>query len=61
MLLLQNFCKPVVFSFPDLFEGVLDDILPAGAGPYLLLSYLGRWYGGNYICRSVLMLPTFVL
>ncbi|URE00173.1 hypothetical protein MUK42_20830 [Musa troglodytarum] len=41
--LTENFCKPVVFSFPDLFEGVLDDILPTGAGPYLLLSYLGHW------------------
>ncbi|CAL9100044.1 unnamed protein product [Musa acuminata var. zebrina] len=41
--LTENLCKPVVFSFPDLFEGVLDDILPTGAGPYLLLSYLGRW------------------
>ncbi|URE00172.1 hypothetical protein MUK42_20830 [Musa troglodytarum] len=40
--LTENFCKPVVFSFPDLFEGVLDDILPTGAGPYLLLSYLGH-------------------
>ncbi|URE00171.1 hypothetical protein MUK42_20830 [Musa troglodytarum] len=45
--LTENFCKPVVFSFPDLFEGVLDDILPTGAGPYLLLSYLGHWYGGK--------------
>ncbi|XP_020085929.1 nuclear pore complex protein NUP214 isoform X4 [Ananas comosus] len=35
--------KPVVFSFPDIFEGILDDILPAGFGPYLLLSYLDRW------------------
>ncbi|KAF3449046.1 hypothetical protein FNV43_RR09770 [Rhamnella rubrinervis] len=33
-------CKPVVISFYDLFSDVVDDILPFGSGPYLLLSYL---------------------
>nr|XP_029124017.1 nuclear pore complex protein NUP214 isoform X3 [Elaeis guineensis] len=35
--------KPVVFSFPDLFEAFVDDILPTGSGPYLLSSYLDHW------------------
>ncbi|KAG1371445.1 putative nuclear pore complex protein NUP214 [Cocos nucifera] len=35
--------KPVVFSFPDLFEAFVDDILPIGFGPYLLSSYLDHW------------------
>ncbi|XP_026661439.2 nuclear pore complex protein NUP214 isoform X2 [Phoenix dactylifera] len=35
--------KLVIFSFPDLFEGILDDILPTGLGPYLLSSYLDHW------------------
>ncbi|XP_042380619.1 nuclear pore complex protein NUP214-like isoform X1 [Zingiber officinale] len=39
----ESSCNPVVISFPCLFEGILDDVLPAGAGPYLLLSYLDRW------------------
>jgi nuclear pore complex protein Nup214 len=34
----------VAFSFPYLFEGILDSILPSGSGPYLLASYLDRWY-----------------
>ncbi|XP_062015045.1 nuclear pore complex protein NUP214 isoform X2 [Rosa rugosa] len=33
-------CKPVVISFYDLFSCLIDDILPSGSGPYLLLSYL---------------------
>ncbi|KAM0947960.1 putative transcription factor WD40-like family [Dioscorea sansibarensis] len=32
--------KPVVFSFPDLFEDISDVLLPAGCGPYLFASYL---------------------
>ncbi|KAJ0978085.1 hypothetical protein J5N97_013559 [Dioscorea zingiberensis] len=32
--------KPVVFSFPDLFADISDDILPTGYGPCLLVSYL---------------------
>ncbi|XP_074561891.1 nuclear pore complex protein NUP214 isoform X2 [Curcuma longa] len=39
----ESSCNPVVISFPCLFEGILDDVLPAGAGPYMLLSYLDRW------------------
>ncbi|PON37230.1 WD40/YVTN repeat-like-containing domain containing protein [Parasponia andersonii] len=30
-------------SFYDLFSSVIDDILPSGSGPYLLLSYLDQW------------------
>nr|XP_011461636.1 PREDICTED: nuclear pore complex protein NUP214 isoform X1 [Fragaria vesca subsp. vesca] len=33
-------CKPVVISFYDMFSCLIDDILPSGSGPYLLLSYL---------------------
>ncbi|XP_050368451.1 nuclear pore complex protein NUP214 isoform X2 [Argentina anserina] len=33
-------CKPVVRSFYDMFSCIIDDILPSGSGPYLLLSYL---------------------
>ncbi|XP_024199460.1 nuclear pore complex protein NUP214 isoform X1 [Rosa chinensis] len=33
-------CKPVVISFYDLFSCLIDDILPSGSGPYLVLSYL---------------------
>ncbi|XP_072960427.1 nuclear pore complex protein NUP214 isoform X2 [Typha angustifolia] len=40
---IEELCQPVVFSFPDLFEGILYDILPNGFGPHLLLSYLDRW------------------
>ncbi|KAH0469100.1 hypothetical protein IEQ34_002332 [Dendrobium chrysotoxum] len=36
-------CKPVVFSFPDLFEGLSVDMLPTGIGPYLLADYLDCW------------------
>ncbi|KAG0477530.1 hypothetical protein HPP92_014371 [Vanilla planifolia] len=36
-------CEPVVFCFPDLFEGLSRDMLPAGVGPYLLLEYLDCW------------------
>lgn len=36
-------CKPVVYSFPDPFDGIMDDILPVGGGPYLLSSYLDCW------------------
>ncbi|XP_020597673.1 nuclear pore complex protein NUP214 [Phalaenopsis equestris] len=36
-------CEPVVFSFPDLFEGLSVDMLPAGVGPYLLAEYLDCW------------------
>ncbi|XP_020698976.1 nuclear pore complex protein NUP214 isoform X3 [Dendrobium catenatum] len=36
-------CKPVVFSFPDLFEGLSVDMLPTGMGPYLLADYLDCW------------------
>ncbi|EEF38969.1 nuclear pore complex protein nup153, putative [Ricinus communis] len=32
--------KPSVLSYYDLFSGLIDDILPYGNGPYLLLSYL---------------------
>ncbi|KAF3322585.1 Nuclear pore complex protein NUP214 [Carex littledalei] len=40
----ESTCKPVVFSFPYLFEGILDSILPSEFGPNLLTSYLDRWY-----------------
>lgn len=32
--------EPVVLSFEDLFIGFVDDILPFGSGPHLILSYL---------------------
>ncbi|ONK62815.1 uncharacterized protein A4U43_C07F8420 [Asparagus officinalis] len=35
-------CNPIVYSFPDLFDGVWD-ILPFGRGPYLLANYLDYW------------------
>ncbi|XAR59907.1 hypothetical protein NMG60_11033081 [Bertholletia excelsa] len=34
--------KPVVLSFSDMYEGVIDDILPFGSGPYMCLCYLDR-------------------
>uniref|UniRef100_A0ACD5YZT8 Uncharacterized protein n=1 Tax=Avena sativa TaxID=4498 RepID=A0ACD5YZT8_AVESA len=38
----ENSSKPVVFSY-DCFGGIMDDILPSGVGPNLLLGYLHRW------------------
>ncbi|KAI8008473.1 Nuclear pore complex protein NUP214 [Camellia lanceoleosa] len=32
--------KPIVLSFSDVFEGIIDDIVPFGTGPYMSLSYL---------------------
>ncbi|CAL5404785.1 unnamed protein product [Camellia sinensis] len=32
--------KPIVLSFGDVFEGIIDDIVPFGTGPYMSLSYL---------------------
>ncbi|KAK8918677.1 hypothetical protein KSP39_PZI021619 [Platanthera zijinensis] len=36
-------CKPLVFSFTDLFDGLSIDMLPTGVGPYLLSDYLDCW------------------
>lgn len=36
-------CKPLVFSFTDLFDGLSIDMLPTGVGPYLLFDYLDCW------------------
>ncbi|VAH42037.1 unnamed protein product [Triticum turgidum subsp. durum] len=38
----ESSSKPVVFSY-DVFGGIMDDILPSGVGPNLLLGYLHRW------------------
>ncbi|KAM0909288.1 hypothetical protein ACQ4PT_014907 [Festuca glaucescens] len=38
----ESSSKPVVFSY-DFFGGIMDDILPSGVGPNLLLGYLHRW------------------
>ncbi|XP_037482029.1 uncharacterized protein LOC119360535 [Triticum dicoccoides] len=38
----ESSSKPVVFSY-DIFRGIMNDILPSGVGPNLLLSYLHRW------------------
>ncbi|KAA8550937.1 hypothetical protein F0562_002621 [Nyssa sinensis] len=34
--------KPIVLYFDDIFEGLIDDIVPFGSGPHLLLSYLDQ-------------------
>ncbi|CAL5343793.1 unnamed protein product [Camellia sinensis] len=36
----QASSKPIVLSFGDVFEGIIDDIVPFGTGPYMSLSYL---------------------
>ncbi|XP_061344766.1 nuclear pore complex protein NUP214-like [Gastrolobium bilobum] len=33
----------VVQSFYDIYQGLIDDIVPYGSGPYLLLTYLEQW------------------
>ncbi|XP_037475647.1 nuclear pore complex protein NUP214-like isoform X2 [Triticum dicoccoides] len=38
----ESSSKPVVFSY-DVFRGIMNDILPSGVGPNLLLGYLHRW------------------
>ena len=55
-LFLQASGKSVAISFYDLFSGVIDDILPFGSGPYLLLSYLEQWYV-LFIQISVVLVP----
>ncbi|XP_062187110.1 nuclear pore complex protein NUP214 isoform X2 [Phragmites australis] len=35
--------KPVVYTYVDFFHGIMDDVLPSGVGPNLLLGYLHRW------------------
>jgi len=44
----STFCespgKPDVYTYVDFFHGIMDDILPSGVGPNLLLGYLHRWY-----------------
>ncbi|XP_078437688.1 nuclear pore complex protein [Wolffia australiana] len=32
-----------VVYFSDLFHGIVDDIVPYGSGPYLLMNYLENW------------------
>ncbi|XP_040382440.1 nuclear pore complex protein NUP214 [Oryza brachyantha] len=39
----ENSDKPVVFTYVDFFRGIMDDVLPPGAGPNLLLGFLHRW------------------
>ncbi|KAJ1292475.1 hypothetical protein BS78_02G394300 [Paspalum vaginatum] len=43
----NTFCetpgKPVVYTYVDFFHGIMDDVLPSGGGPNLLLGYLHRW------------------
>ncbi|KAG8079277.1 hypothetical protein GUJ93_ZPchr0007g3780 [Zizania palustris] len=36
----ESSSKPVVFTYVDFFRGILDDVLPSGVGPNLLLGYL---------------------
>ncbi|XP_020150868.1 uncharacterized protein [Aegilops tauschii subsp. strangulata] len=38
----ESSSKPVVFSY-DVLRGIMNDILPSGVGPNLLLGYLHRW------------------
>ncbi|GJN10642.1 hypothetical protein PR202_ga28753 [Eleusine coracana subsp. coracana] len=40
---LESSSKPVVYSYLDFFHGIMDDIVPSGVGPNLLLGYLHRW------------------
>ncbi|KAL6896847.1 hypothetical protein ACP4OV_007419 [Aristida adscensionis] len=40
---LENPGKLVVYSYEDFFHGIMDDIIPSGVGPNLLLGYLHRW------------------
>ncbi|OQU92991.1 hypothetical protein SORBI_3001G454401 [Sorghum bicolor] len=44
----STFCespgKPDVYTYVDFFHGIMDDALPPGVGPNLLLGYLHRWY-----------------
>ncbi|XP_024313585.1 nuclear pore complex protein NUP214 isoform X2 [Brachypodium distachyon] len=39
----ESSSKPVVFTYVDFFQGIMDDILPSRVGPNLLLGYLHRW------------------
>uniref|UniRef100_A0A804QK28 Nuclear pore complex protein NUP214 n=1 Tax=Zea mays TaxID=4577 RepID=A0A804QK28_MAIZE len=43
----STFCespgKTDVYTYNDFFHGIMDDVLPPGAGPNLLLGYLHRW------------------
>uniref|UniRef100_A0A0D9X321 Nuclear pore complex protein NUP214 n=1 Tax=Leersia perrieri TaxID=77586 RepID=A0A0D9X321_9ORYZ len=39
----ENSSKPIVFTYVDFFRGIMDDVLPSGVGPNLLLGYLHRW------------------
>ncbi|XP_066391516.1 nuclear pore complex protein NUP214-like [Miscanthus floridulus] len=43
----STFCespgKPDVYTYVDFFHGIMDDVLPSGVGPNLLLGYLHRW------------------
>uniref|UniRef100_A0A0E0I5U5 Nuclear pore complex protein NUP214 n=1 Tax=Oryza nivara TaxID=4536 RepID=A0A0E0I5U5_ORYNI len=39
----ENSSKSVVFTYVDFFRGIMDDVLPSGVGPNLLLGYLHRW------------------
>ncbi|KAF0907579.1 hypothetical protein E2562_018386 [Oryza meyeriana var. granulata] len=39
----ENSSKPVVFTYVDFFRGIMDDVLPSGVGPNLLLGYLHCW------------------
>lgn len=41
---LQSPGKTDVYTYNDFFHGIMDDVLPPGAGPNLLLGYLHRWY-----------------
>ncbi|XP_059628710.1 nuclear pore complex protein NUP214 [Cornus florida] len=34
--------RPVVLYFDDVFEGLIDDIVPFRSGPYMFLSYLNQ-------------------
>ncbi|XP_047318048.1 nuclear pore complex protein NUP214 [Impatiens glandulifera] len=35
--------KPTAFSFSDVFEVIIEDILPCGSGPYMHFAYLDQW------------------
>lgn len=39
----ESSSKPAVFTYVDFFQGIVDDVLPSGVGPNLLLGYLHRW------------------
>lgn len=35
--------QPILLSFSDVFQGLVDDIIPSRSGPYMCLGYVDKW------------------